>query len=282
MKNRFCIESGLQQILPELNKIVQELFISEFHDFEVKIADEVVKKSLPLVKCKEISAFVQLLLDLKECNPHDQIVKIGLDGGGGFLKATLNIVSKEQIEPEEKKGNYGKEVQKTFKPGSVQCSFLVAIVPQVKETNYNVDLIVNSLNLNEIDHVIVADLKLCQVAAGISESANSIHPCYVCTWDRTKPFSPGEIRTIESQRESYEAFKGSGSNKKDVRHYDNCLNPSVLSGEGSEKLIDKLVPPELHLMEGAVNHLYTKMKENTKNPAGIENIITGLHIQQGV
>ena len=174
-----------------MNKTVLSLFTCEFHDFEVKIADAVVKKSLPLVKCKNISAFVQLLLDLKECNPHDQIVKIGLDGGGGFLKATLNIVSKEPVEPEEKKMCYSEGFRQKFKPGSVQCSFLVAIVPQVKETNSNVHLVVKSLNLQEIEHVLVADLKLCQVAAGISESANAIHPCYVCTWDRTKPFPLG-------------------------------------------------------------------------------------------
>ena len=105
----------------------------------------------------------------------------------------------------------------------------------------------------------VCDIKLSQILTGISPSSSSIHPCYVCEWDRRETWTNAPYRTFESCQNNYTKFKESSSKPKCAQHFKNCINCVLVHGNPSEFLVDKLVLPELHIMEGTVNHVMENM-----------------------
>ena len=44
--------------------------------------------------------------------------------------------------------------------------------------------------------------------------------------------------------------------RKFAQFYTNCVNLPLLTGDGNTLILDICVPPELHLMQGIVKHLY--------------------------
>ena len=65
-----------------------------------------------------------------------------------------------------------------------------------------------------------------------------------------------------SLRSSSEKFKAAGSQKKDAKLYDNCINDVLICGNDEDEIIKHLAPPELHLMEGATNHIVKAIIKN--------------------
>lgn len=86
MKDRSIIQPGLKDALPKVDAIFSELFDYCNVLFEVKQNNEIKKEQFPMIFCNDVDALVKQIIDVKEGNPHEEIVKIGIDGGRGFLK----------------------------------------------------------------------------------------------------------------------------------------------------------------------------------------------------
>ena len=136
------------------------------------------------------------------------------------------------------------------------------MVPDIQERYYNLSKLFNILNIDEIHYSGVADLKLCQILAGLSPSARSIHPCYICEWNRKEPFVTAEERTIEKCEDNHRSFQQSGAKLINAKHYKNCINKSLITGEPDAKLVDLFAIPELHIMEGTVNTIVENIEKN--------------------
>ena len=63
----------------------------EFKDPETK---EISWKEEPFVYCTDVTLFVKLLIDVEELEPSNQLIKIACDGGGGFIKFSMNIIDR--------------------------------------------------------------------------------------------------------------------------------------------------------------------------------------------
>ena len=80
------------------------LFTEENILFEFKNKDKTLEyKNITVAYCNDVTLFVKLLLDLKCVDSKNQLLKIAVDGGSGFIKFCLNIVNLNEIFE-----NYGK------------------------------------------------------------------------------------------------------------------------------------------------------------------------------
>ena len=53
------------------------------------------------------------------------------------------------------------------------------------------------------------------------------------------------------------AWNEAGANMKDAKKHGNVVHPPLLRGEPNQLVLDLLPPPELHLMLGSVNTIFS-------------------------
>ncbi len=76
----------------------------------------------------------------------------------------------------------------------------------------------------------------------------------------------GHMRTLKSLQDAFQAWTESGLDRKDAKHYGNVIHPPLLTGHPDQLVLDVLPPPELHLLLGAVNTLFTGKLKGVLNP----------------
>ena len=97
-------------------------------------------------------------------------LKIGIDGGGGFLKVCLNVLS-DDIIPMKKRLFFKDGISsKKLKSTSVKKLIILAIAPGIKENYENVAQILMTLKLDELPSTptvrYAADLKMVNLLLG--------------------------------------------------------------------------------------------------------------------
>ena len=111
-------------------------------------------------------------------------------------------------------------------------------------------------NFDKIKYFICSDLKLINIICGIN-SCGANHPFPYCEVDRLQLFNGNANKiTIGNIKYSASAFKKAGSNQKDAKWYDNCIFEPIIPGNDNTCILDICAPPELHLMQGIVKHIY--------------------------
>ena len=106
------------------------------------------------------------------------------------------------------------------------------------------------------------DLKLNNIQVGLTEGGLPAHGCYASEWDRRKPLEPGVLRTKGTCKEDYKEFRVVyRSNSAYASKVNNQINEPLVSGEDHTVILDKLAIPELHEMEGIVNHINEKLEK---------------------
>ena len=202
----------------------------------------------PLVYCNDVMNFITHIKEQRRITDQKVHLKIGTDGGGGFFKVCLSV---QLIDSETNK--YKKEL---FKDSGVKKIFLLAVAP-IQENYYNLNKIWQKLNLNDLlkdDATISTDLKLANLICGIGTHASTF-PCTWCTAEKNKLHLKGTIRTISEIKNNYEKYSAAGSNPKNAKNFESCINMPVFHEISDRKILDLLPPPELHLMLGAVNSI---------------------------
>ena len=172
-----------------------------------------------------------------------------MDGGGGIFKVAINIID-----------TTGLHSKGLFKDTGVKQTLLLAVVEDIKESYENLKFIFSKLcNLHRVKCHICSDIKLLNIISGI-QSSSCKQPCPYCDCSNLQLLdSIAEDRTLGSIRCSASAFESAGSVKKNAMFYASCITQPLLTGEDSERILDICAPPELHLMQGIVKHIYDKM-----------------------
>ena len=110
------------------------------------------------VVCTDLCKFVDLVLQKRSLeNSESLLVKVGIDGGGDFLKICLSVFDIDNLVSGNKVG-----LSKKFKDSVVKKVFLIAAVPDVPENYQNVKKLWLNLGLQNLDRrfTIATDLKL--------------------------------------------------------------------------------------------------------------------------
>ncbi|CAH0389702.1 unnamed protein product [Bemisia tabaci] len=198
----------------------------------------------------------------------NHVLKIGIDGGQGFLKVCLSVQSpgKNSVDVTSVRQTYEQEVlAKQFLDSGVKKIFILAITPHTQENSKNVAMMWSRLEINSLDPFIATDSKLANLLVGIMFHS-SCFPCSWCEAEKSALHLLGPHRTVGNIMQNYLKFVESGENYKEAKKFENCIHPTVFSTE--DKLILGIVlPPELHLSLGVVNTVYDHMLKHNEADA---------------
>ena len=267
--NRKILESNLRSKLREKNCQLDSLFEVRKANF-VKI-DE--KKKLrenfdrELVVCNDLDELSRRIIKERDMEEGDLLFRVGMDGGGGFLKVCLNVFdlkkdhsSEDERQPPKKK----KRLDEIFKDSGVKKTMIIALVPEVQENYCNIKRLWLEAGLEKFSRrfVIATDMKLINILLGLM-SHSSTHPCSWCNVTKDNLHNRGESRTVGNMMDLFWSYFEARAEKKDASTYGNVIHPNMFSGNQNDStpLIVLIPPPELHLLLGPVNKMYDEMLE---------------------
>jgi hypothetical protein len=254
-------ESNIKTKLRDTYHSVDEFFQIAEIDYVEEVNREVKSVTTKAtVFCNNIQKFISCVMDKRQYK--DAIIKVGIDGGGGFLKICLSLLQKNENEYDcglSKQGSSSRNVKDT----SVKQLFIIGIVCGVQENYHNIQKLWNLLKLNDIHKFYVAtDLKLANILTGIM-THSSMYPCTWCNIDKYHLLNKGTLRSLESNTKNNNNWSISGGNKNDLKKFGNCIFPPIIQSSVENAIILKIIPPpELHLMMGVVNNIYSAMNKD--------------------
>lgn len=90
---------------------------------------------------------------------------------------------------------------------------------------------------------------------------SSAHPCTWCDINKGDLENAGTLRTISNITNKYNKWTDNGSKLANAKIYGNCTNIPIVATEdpNNDQILHLIPPPELHLMLGVVNKIYSEM-----------------------
>ena len=260
---RSAVEPGFRENLVDISNKAKHFYSHVTGNFHISKKDGYQDRVL--VYCHDIEEMVSYVLEERKYDPFNHIVRIGLDGGGGFFKIVMNVIDTTSL-----------HTSGIFKDTGVKSILLLAVVEDISELYSNLVFILSKIqNLDRIKYHICSDIKLINTIVGIQSCAGK-HPCPYCK--TIKIFYPlAEARTLGSIRHSASAYTLAGSKKKLAQLYTNCANQPLITGDDDEYTLNICAPPQLHIMQGIVKHVYDRMYEDW---SGVKLWLTQINIKQ--
>ena len=185
-----------------------------------------VEKDTPIVYCNDIDELVVMALHHSSQKTNDVDIKLGVDGGQEFLKVTLSITLKPELENNEipkKLCKCDKHACKDFKDSSVHKTIISAILPSLNEKYHNLRFILDKLNISSLDCTVSEDLKVLLQMVG-KQTAISKHSCPYCITS-SPDFQKADHYNLESLFRLYGQWIADGANLKKVHKY--CSSPFI-------------------------------------------------------
>jgi len=228
-----------------------------------KIVEEIVEKDKETSEdVAESFKIPELIVNVKsENNFFYNIIKEIVE------KATLTVYDPTDVIP------IGKHVRKPrakreedivknekYVNTSANKVIVLAVVNDVKESDYNLRQIFEKNKINEMsDSLITGDLKVYNILLAMSNNS-STYPCGFCkskrhegVWEKNS-----ELRTLEDNAKLGEKWKESGANLSKRKEFFNCIGTPIVWEDNGETtyVIDKFAIPTLHCTLGTCNRVY--------------------------
>ena len=141
---RAAVEPFVREAIEERDRQLKGLFSS------VSLTKD--DTTAPAVVCNDISDLLQRVIRHRQVDPHNHWVKLGMDGGGGMLKVTCNIITDNNNNDEIA----GASTPAPFRETGVKRLLLLAVAPEVPETYQLMSELLRHIRLEEIGGLIVA------------------------------------------------------------------------------------------------------------------------------
>ena len=244
-KDRKFFEPDLANKLITKNHLLDKYFSTRICDFIHIKSNKKTAAPEKVVYCNDINGLISFIKSKR--SEDDVHLKVGVDGGGGFLKICLSVqkrISTLESDDSDAESDTAQSKDK-FKDSGVKKIFVLAIAPGVQENYENISILWSLLKINELDCSVAADLKLANILMGIMN-----HSCkFPCTWcyaEKGKLEKCGEDRTIGNSLSNYQNWLNTGAIKKDAKKFKNCVNPPLFNGPQDKKILTIITPPQLH------------------------------------
>ena len=242
------MEPGLKAALTRRNRSLEDIFRVEQVEFETTKDEETVIK--PAVVA-DVPALITLLLHERELDPSHHQLHIGLDGGQDVLKVLLLVCQAVGDEPPEKRAG-------DFKLTSAKKIMIIGAVHGVDENYSNVKTLLEKLDLESIgDHPFAVDIKMMLILCG-KQSASSRHSCPYCegSGDFSESYEPYTLGSLKSHLDN---FRAAGSVKRKAKDYSNVTRPALITGSDSDRTLELLNFPSLHVLTGVTGKIVNEM-----------------------
>lgn len=252
----------MKRKLLDKNHILDDLFDCKTFDFKRVVDKDISVSSERLVYCTNLEKLIKHITESR--NIKSNHLKFGIDGGGGFLKVCLSIQStienslnetlKKSTRQSYKDGIAAKKLQNS----SVKKLLIIGLAPCVQENYESVVQLWSELGINDFEGTIATDLKLANILVGVM-SHSSLHPCCWCYANKNNLQQVDEYRTIGNGLKNYLEWREMGGDKSKAKNYKNCIYPPIIQTSEDQLILDVTPPPELHLLLGVVNTLFSHM-----------------------
>ncbi len=225
-----------------------------------KVSDSRQTVSKPTILVKDLNGLINFVGAEREVTKYR--LKLGLDGGGGFLKATLNVI--EDTPPLSPTSPLAKKpALDSFKflDTGVKKLFIIGLAQNVPECYENVKTLVRELPL-DVTFCTSADLKMLNILVGIGPHSSSC-PCTWCE-AHSKDFRSdfvAPLRTFARIRHQARLYKEAVRQKKKFtpQTYFSCVEEPILRVRGDVVVLDAIAPPQLHLMMGVTSKIWDEL-----------------------
>jgi hypothetical protein len=248
------VKPHLREAIVTRGRVLSEHFVWKHISQIIKDASgKAVATRRVAILVKDPNALVDYLVNERGIGDQ-KLVRVGMDGGGGFLKVCLNVMSNSE---QSQTASPVKKRAHKFKDSGVKKLLIIGIIQETTENYDNVREILRLLNLNTLHFCLAADLKLCNILAGLQNHA----AMYPCTWCEARaPFDQvARQRTLGRIRKMAQAYRNAGSVLRTAKDFFNCVHSPLLSGDDSLTLLELIPPPELHLLLGVANKLLDEL-----------------------
>lgn len=251
--DRKVINPNITSHLRHVDHQLENLFDVETIDF-CRIENHIVieQQHQPAVFCTDINRFIDIICAARDHDRTQCLIKLCIDGGGGFLKISLSIFSL-----------HTQDIRSRYLDSGVKKILIVAIAQNVQENYPNLlklwiksDL--RSLRITE-NVTIACDLKIANCLLGLM-SHGSMYPCCWCSSRRDNLIEIGQPRSFDSLSLKYWEFHNDGKKIARAKHFDSVIHPSIIKPDNPSVKVLMIVPtPELHLLTGSFTTMYDGM-----------------------
>ena len=282
---RKSVPKNIFSHLAKQTKLLKDMYEIGFDKFDVD--DSGVKEIRPIIYgvSSELLDFVVAERKMEG----NLSIQIMADGGKEFFKVSMIILPENDNESEiddskvqRSKYSDGGIVGKKAKLTSVKRLILLCVVPKIKETYENLDLLFKKIRINDVPYKFLADFKLILMVNG-QQTASSTYPCPYCfitlkemrnseeisskvvnESEASCSHQPDNLDEIEGSRlktygylkKDYEKYVATGRNKKHAPQCRNTVNLPLFMEEDEVSILEKCPIPELHILQGFVNHIF--------------------------
>ena len=260
---RSVTEPYIREKLQQKAHQLDNLFTSEFRDFDCTNN----ASSVPVIFCCDVEELKNRIVHHRNFQENFESI-IGIDSGGSFLKVCLTArsssLSQESGHDLARSRLSDGVAAKSLKDTSVKKLFILAVVPDAQESYRNLLILWNLLKFTSPQtlspYTFCMDLKLANIMIGLM-SHSCLHPCTWCNVEKDKLDCEGELRTLGNIRECYWSFTESERKTTKAKEYGNCIHAPPFKYGDDTLVLDLIPPPELHLMLGTVNLLYSNLEK---------------------
>lgn len=275
-QNRKAIAPCLEKSLLQKSKLLDNFFSAI--EIDIELSDKSIEKR-SFVYCNSLINFIEYVKKIRYLdNVH---VKIGIDGGRGFLKLTLSLQCTSATDTTQSDNKSNGLESKKYKDSGVKKIFILGIVPSAPENHNNVSKMWETVNVNGSLDTIATDLKMANILFGLMSHSSSF-PCTWCEAPAGQLQDLGEPRTLQRIKQlNKEWMQKSSGNKKHAKNYKNCANQPIVSKTNDEmNVIELFPPPELHLMLGVVTSIYMSLEKLFPDTA--KRWLTSNHLEKNL
>ena len=203
--SRHLIESNLKEKMTETNLQLEDLFETKMYTFAninetLKIHENLQQH---VVVCKNMNELVKRMIEGRNIPGENALVRIGIDGGGGFL-SVFDLVKFKQPSTGNRQGE-------RFCDSGVKKVIIIGIVPDIQENYPNLKRMWLETFIRE--YTIATDLKLCNILLGVI-THSSTHPCCWCDVKKGNLDKKGVSRTIANTMELFWNYFEARAEKK--------------------------------------------------------------------
>ena len=212
---------------------------------------------IPTIICSNLPGLVDVVLEKRQREKDSVLIKLSVDGGGGFLKICLSIFNIDNPTPIASSG-----LSRKFLESGVKKIFIIGLVPNVPENYVNVKQLWNNSGVKNLSkYTIATDLKLCNILLGMM-SSSSCHPCPWCDIKKEFLHQKGNPRTLSSLMNLFWDFFKSKKDKSQAKKYGNVIHLPIFSEDiDDETFVISFIPTsELHLLIGPINKMYLALE----------------------
>ncbi len=274
MGNRRAVQPGLREAMAERGKKLSPFFETRRKTFQVRDEKGNMKPvEKDIVVVKNPTEFVNFV---KEERGREKVrVKVGIDGGGGFVKACMGVIS-DSVPHSPTSSPVAKKPPtpiggERFKETGVKKLMIIGIGQGIPENHQNMRTFMSELQLGSLSFCLATDLKLSNILAGLMSHASSF-PCTWCDASKSdiRQDIPGPLRTFGSIRERAGRYKKAIADWKRVgrQMFFGCVELPLLENPDQEEVLDAIAPPELHLMLGVVAKLFDELTDRMQKELG--------------